>query len=339
MSYTEPYQELEIAFANYLGTDPSLVVSCSSGTAALHLALESFELLKPFSTTQVLIPDYTMIACPRAVTLAELTPVLVDCGSDLLLDYNLLTHQLMQDDYRIQCLMLVHIYGRKCDDRCFEFADKEQMWFIEDMAEAHTIKPDPRTDAACYSFYKNKIIAGEEGGAVVFKHKEQADLARMLKSMGFTKEHDYTHIPRGCNYRLSNSNSLLILDSLASVERSVRVRNNQIDWYDYFCPDEWRLPKRQSPWVYDIRIPGITKEWQDKIVKTLNEKGIQARHGFKPISSQVEYQDASVLSRSPPHRPESWKVASEVIYLLLSNYVTPARTEAFEIIKGILKEA
>ena len=82
----EPYQQLEREWAEWNHLDPAGMVVCSSGTAALHLALEALCL----GGAEIIVPDYTMIACARAVTLAGCTPVFVDCDERLLMDLELL---------------------------------------------------------------------------------------------------------------------------------------------------------------------------------------------------------------------------------------------------------
>ena len=57
----EPYEQLELKFAKWNRLDPEGMVACSSGTAALHLALEAMQLPQG---SQVIVPDLTMVACP-----------------------------------------------------------------------------------------------------------------------------------------------------------------------------------------------------------------------------------------------------------------------------------
>lgn len=83
----EPYQLLEREFAEWNDLDPAGMVACSSGTAALHLALEAFRLPQG---SKVIVPDYTMVAVPRAVTMAGLKPVFADCDERLNMDLKLL---------------------------------------------------------------------------------------------------------------------------------------------------------------------------------------------------------------------------------------------------------
>jgi dTDP-4-amino-4,6-dideoxygalactose transaminase len=159
----EPYQQFERDFGAWAGV--SNVVGCSSGTAALHLALESLK-LPPGSS--VLVPDYTMVACARAVTLAGLTPVFVDCGDDLLMRPDLL-HGGAGFPLTTSAIMAVHVYGRRCDmGRVAEFAEVNGLAVIEDLAEAHGVKPHSFTDAAYGRFYKQQdnCRRGGRGGRV-----------------------------------------------------------------------------------------------------------------------------------------------------------------------------
>ncbi len=145
----EPYQHLEAELATWAGCKPEQMVACNSGTAALHLALEAFK-LPPGS--EVLVPDFTFIACARAVTMAGLKPVFVDCDERLLMDLD--NGALVEHNQ--EAIMVVHVYGRKFDvDELHQFYDPEPApppKIIEDLAEAHGVKPHPRSDAACWSF-------------------------------------------------------------------------------------------------------------------------------------------------------------------------------------------
>lgn len=283
----QPYERLEQEWAAWNHLDPQGMVVCSSGTAALHLALEALQLQ---AGSEVIVPDFNMIAVPRAVAMAGLTPVFVDCGDDLLMDTSILARGYTA---KTAAIIYVGIYGRVCEnDRQYitDVCRDKQLKFVEDLAEAHGVRPHSRTDAACWSFYKNKIVHGEEGGAVWFKDVNHAERARQLRSLGFTEAHDFNHIPRGHNYRMSNVHAQLIGENLLNVWNETHARRRWEGIYNFHCPDEWRMPPRQAPWVYDVRIPGLSSEQQTTIVKTLNQQGIAARHSFKPMSRQKEFQ-------------------------------------------------
>lgn len=290
----EPYKLLEQRWAEWAHVDN--VVACSSGTAALHLALEALR-LPPGS--EVLVPDLTMVACARAVALAGLTPVFVDCNNSLLMDP---ASAVLACSDNTSAIMAVHIYGRRCNmEALHTLARTRKLAVIEDLAEAHGVEPHKDSDASCWSFYRNKIVHGEEGGAVAFKDREAAELARKLRCLGFTEKHDFMHIPRGHNYRLANVLASLVLDSLAQADESIARRREICFELEAACPQEWRMPPRQVPWVYDLRVPCAL----DAVVAAVPG----ARHCFKPMSEQPEFRGCRAWS------PHATALSREVLYL------------------------
>lgn len=328
----EPYRKLELEFGRWAGM-PNMV-ACSSGTAALHLALESLRLTPG---AKVAVPCYSMIACARAVTLAGLEPVFVDCRrSDLTMDVDHLADIL--ESTEVRAVMPVHVYGRSCDmPAIVDQAMKHGLFIVEDLAEAHGLPPHPNTHAACWSFYKNKVIAGEEGGAVAFKEEVTRDRARQLRNVGFTDAHDYTHVPRGHNYRLANLLAEPIRESLRNVEANLLARRLIEDRYDDACPLEWRQPIREVPWVYDLRIPGLRKDTQRTIVERLRRFGIAARYGFFPLNLQAEYRTVKDDFTAFSMFPETMTASREILYLPLTPDMTAERiATAFDLIKRTL---
>lgn len=292
----QPYEELEVKFQEMYG---GYAVACSSGTAALHLAVEALQL---FPRRQLIVPEFTMIACPRAVSMAGLDPVFVDCEEDMLCDARSIASKITE---WTQAIMAVHIYGRRCNMEAIHQLARHyrQIPIIEDMAEVHGLAPHPSTAAACWSFYKNKIINGEEGGLVLFKDEEHANRARELRSQGFTEDHDFTHVPRAHNYRLSNVHARLVLDSLGNLEENLRKRWQVITWYEAHIPSYFKIGyERQSPWVYDIRKLSAHQ------LRLVQDMGYAARPAFKPCSSQLEY-------FGHYHHLRAYRLSKEVMYL------------------------
>lgn len=334
----ESFERLEVEFGAWAGLQN--VVATSSGTASLHLALEVFRLPQG---SEVLIPDFTMVACARAVTLAGLTPVFVDCGNNLLMRKELCREAVTQ---KTRAVMLVHVYGRQCDTRgiinvvaCrmmdIHGVNGPCLYVVEDLAEAHGVAPNPRTDASCYSFYRNKIICGEEGGAVAFRHQDHATLARQLRTLGFTDRHDFMHVPRGHNYRLANSLATLVLKSLAIADVNILLRRQIEALYDAACPDEWRMPPREACWVFDVRVPGLTWDVQARVVQALNREGIAARMGFRPMTAQEEYRNCRVVGND-----NAVRLSNECFYLPVAPGVTTEASirRSFEVIRSVLGE-
>lgn len=325
-SLKQAYERLEEAVGKWASV--SNVVACSSGTAALHLALEALRL--PLGST-VIVPDFTMVAVARAVSLAGLTPVFADCEESLCISDR--TIRKVRGYRSAHAIIAVHTYGRPCDMTAIHaLASENGIKVIEDLAEIHGVSPHPLTHAACWSFYKNKIVGGEEGGAVSFRGSKEADLARELRCLGFTAEHNFFHTPRGHNYRLANCLAEKVLESLEMFGDSFLRRRKVEEKYNRDCPREWNQPKRVSPWVYDFRLPGIDLYTLCRIVRSLNEAGIPARHGFKPMSAQREYETREGREVDEGVNPNAYAAAREVLYVPLDR----TYPGVFETVKRVL---
>ena len=210
-------------------------------------------------------------------------PIGIDCGDDLLIACDQLEDVVTE---RTTAIMAVHIYGRRCDmDRIAAFASEHRLRIVEDCAESHGVAVHPDTDAACWSFYKNKLVAGQEGGAVAFKDSHHAAIARELRCQGFTAAHDFLHRPRGFNARLSNANADLIRASLENADANIANRRAIEEHYD--AERGYPLqPYRAAPWVYDINTHDLSAIER---VKELNARDIPARMAFKAMSEQTEF--------------------------------------------------
>lgn len=332
----QAFERLENEWKRFCGVENT--VACASGTAALHLAQESLGMP---TGSEIIMCDFSMVACPRSTVMSDMKPVFVDCKNDLLIDVDLVERCINKNT---KAVMAVHIYGRRCDmESLAKLADKHNLFLIEDSAEAHGVSPHARTDATCWSYYMNKIICGSEGGMVAFKNPDHAAVARELRSLGFTAAHDFNHRPRGHNYRMSNLHAEPILKSITFYGIEENSRRILEKWYNELCPKEWQMPTRDAAWVYDIRVPGMTAETQTLMVTALNSRGIQARMAFKPMSRQKEFslcpwymKDYGIIMGGRDDGPESKAdVASrEVIYLPLGPSVTKGQVEeSFRIIK------
>jgi perosamine synthetase len=294
------FQTLEKEFSDYVGT--SGCVTVNTGTSALHLALEALKLPKD---SEVLVPQYTMVATAWAVYYARLKPVFVDCKDDLLIDLEDLESKITQ---KTKVIMVTHIYGRVVNmTKVTEIAKKYNLRVIEDAAEAHGCEWSGGKvgsfDIGCFSFYRNKIVSGEEGGAVVSNDEEFIKTAKDMKSMSFGDEHNYMHKQIGFNYRMTNSQASLILDSLRNIEKNIELRKRNESLYDSLIGEQYKMPKRNVPWVYDIKVK------DNSIVDNLrHNRNIPARYGFKPVSMCAPFHiDAN--------NTNAFKMSKNIMYL------------------------
>jgi perosamine synthetase len=326
----EAYERLEAEWGRWAGYPAGNVVACASGSAAVLLALQGLR-LPPGA--EVVTGDFNMIAVPRAISLAGLVPVFVDCGEDLNPEPARIYEAVSR---RTAAILAVHVYGRACDMDHVETAavtGAGRVAVVEDLSEAHGVIPHPSADAAAWSCYRNKVIAGSEGGVVAFKDPATAALARRLRCLGFEDGHDFRHTPGGWNHRLSNEHAAPIIDSLRQSPWNLQQRRRIEGWYEAHCPPEWRMPPRDSVWIYDVRVPGLTRERQGVVVRALNAAGVAARHSFLPMHLQEEYRGCRRVGGEVAER-----MSREVFYLPCApgQVTEESAARAFDVIRRAL---
>ncbi|MDP2946557.1 MAG: DegT/DnrJ/EryC1/StrS family aminotransferase, partial [Nanoarchaeota archaeon] len=164
-------QEFEEKFADFC--ECKYGVSCTNGTAAIHLALATLGISKG---DEVIIPTLTMAATAFAVVYTGAQPVLVDCVEDT---YNI-DPKLIESKITVKtkAILPVHLYGHAADmDPILKLAKKYKLFVVEDAAEIHGGRYKNKMagslgDIGCFSFYGNKIVTTGEGGMIVTNDKK-----------------------------------------------------------------------------------------------------------------------------------------------------------------------
>jgi dTDP-4-amino-4,6-dideoxygalactose transaminase len=175
--------EFEKQFAKYVGAQHAVAVC--SGTAALHLALETIR-LQP--ADEVLIPTTTFTATGEVVKHLGARPVLVDIDPITLnIDTTAAERKIT---HRTRALMPVHIGGQPCDlDELHSFAGAHQLRVIEDAAHALPSEYRGRrigslSELTAFSFYATKTLTTGEGGMITTASEEHASRMRMTRLHG-----------------------------------------------------------------------------------------------------------------------------------------------------------
>jgi len=234
--------EFEKRFARWQGS--KFAVSTSSGTSALHVALNALGI---GPGDEVIVPSYTFIASSFSIVQAGAIPRFADV--------NIEDHCISIDsaaklvNERTKAIMPVHLYGNVCDmDPLVEFARKRGLFVIEDNAEAFGgaykgRKTGTLGDIAACSFCQNKTFTtGGEGGMVTTDDEDLAWAARSFRDHGYdVKERlnlleieqklPYIHNVVGWNYRMTEMQSaigLAELDRMDTWNMPTRRRNAHI---------------------------------------------------------------------------------------------------------------
>ncbi|AXB42416.1 DegT/DnrJ/EryC1/StrS family aminotransferase [Amycolatopsis albispora] len=270
----------EQAFADYNGVAHG--VSCSSGTAALTVALRA---LGVGPGDEVLVPELTYVASAWAVTYLGGTPVFVDCADDLTIDVTRIEDQITA---RTKVIMPVHVFGRQCDmTTILRLASEYGLRVVEDAAEAHGVRPSG--DIACFSLFANKIITAGEGGICVTDDPWLATQMAHLRGLGASSEHNYLHRKLAYNFRLTNLQASVALaqverlDEILAVRAAIEKRYQAgLEGVDGLT----LLPPRDVLWMFDL-----LAEDRDELRAYLAGEGVDTRPFFIPMSAQPMYRD------------------------------------------------
>ena len=167
---------LEAAFSERLGT--AHTVACSSGTAAVHLAVAA---LDPEPGDEFIVPPVTDMGTILPVLWQNCIPVFAD------VDARTLTIDPIDVERRItgrtRAIIAVHLAGQPCNMSMLRLiADRHKVALIEDAAQAYWAEHDGRLvgtlgDMACFSLQQSKHITCGEGGI-------DDDIQRGLRASG-----------------------------------------------------------------------------------------------------------------------------------------------------------
>jgi len=318
-------------------------VACTSGTTALHLILHTLGL---GPGDEVIVPTFTMIATANAVRYTGARPVLVDSERRTWnIDPARIEEKITENTV---ALLPMHTYGHPCDmDPILELAQRYDLWVIEDAAEAHGAAYRGRPvgslgDAACFSFYANKILTTGEGGMITTDHEELARRARNVRDHAFSDERHFWHKCLGMNYRMTNLQAAV---GVAQVEQFEALVQARIDHARLYHEGLRGLPGLTLPpetegvqnvyWMYGLLVEEEFGLSRDELRRRLAARGIETRTFFIPIHLQPIYYEQ--------YRHEAYPVAEELsrkgLYLPSSSSLTPEEIEyVVEAIREVREE-
>ena len=211
-------------------------VAVSSGTAALELALRSAG-VSPGD--EVIVPNFSFVACAHAVASVGATPVLCDLESALspVLSSEDVARRLSD---RTKAVLAVHLFGYPADlDGLRSICEPAGVAVIEDAAQAiGATLPDGSAVgsggiAGCFSFFAKKQVPVGEGGMILCDDDSIAERAKLLRSHAMTSTtwqrhsghaHGYDVVDIGFNYRMDELHAALGSSRLARLDAEVDSR-------------------------------------------------------------------------------------------------------------------
>ena len=228
-------ERFEQKLANYVGVKYAVCVS--SGTAALHLALQAIGIN---TGDEVLVPAFTFPATANVVEMIGARPVFIDCEpGGVNLDVNKLENRIGS---ATKAIMPVHAFGIPVDlDGIMNTARKFDIAVIEDSACALGSKYKfgccgSFGDLAAFSFHPRKLLTTGEGGAVMTNNKIWASKVKSLRNHGY-ENGDYKY--PGLNYRMTDFQAAMGV--------------TQIEKYDAFLEERRQLAQKYQSMLKTIK--------------------------------------------------------------------------------------
>ncbi|WP_341214649.1 aminotransferase class I/II-fold pyridoxal phosphate-dependent enzyme [uncultured Wocania sp.] len=287
---------------NYLG-DNNEVAVLSSGTAAIHLALQ---LLDVSRGDEVLCQSFTFSASANPILYQGATPVFIDSESDT---WNMSPELLeiaikdrIEKYKKPKAIIAVHLYGMPYKAKEInEIAKKYNIPIVEDSAEAlgstyFNQACGTLSDVGILSFNGNKIITTSGGGALITKNLELKNKAVFLSTQARDNAPHYQHSSVGFNYRMSNVLAGIGRGQMEVIDDRVEARRNNYNYYKDNLSNIDTISFLDEPegffsnrWITCMKTNSY--ELREEIRLALQQDDIESRPLWKPMHLQPVFKD------------------------------------------------
>ena len=294
--------EFEKRMGSFAGT--RYAVAVNSGTSALHLIIRGMGIGEG---DVVITTPFSFIASSNCILFEKATPLFIDIedktlNMDLEKTKKKLENLPSGELKKVKAMVVVDVFGQPADwDRFKEIGKKYNLKLIEDSAEAlgaeyKRNRAGSLGEVGVFAFYPNKQISTGEGGILVTDNEELAMLARSMRNQGRGESGGWMdHDRLGYNYRMDELSAALGCSQMERIEEILEKRAKVARMYGEKLAEveEVQVPfiadyiNKMSWFVYIVRLNG--KINRDKVIKYLNEEGVQCKPYFTPIHLQPFY--------------------------------------------------
>jgi pyridoxal phosphate-dependent aminotransferase EpsN len=284
----------------------SHAAAVSSGTAALHLALQ---LVGVTRGDEVFCSTLTFAATANPITYLGAKPVFID--SDRIswnMNPDLLQEALQKRAYfgkLPKAVIVVHLYGQSADiEPILKACNQYDIPLIEDAAEAlgatyKGLSPGTFGRFGIYSFNGNKIITTSGGGMLVSDDDQLIAKAKFLATQARDPAPHYQHSEIGYNYRLSNVLAGIGRGQLQVLNERVVARRRNFEIYQSTLgnlPGIEFMPEANfgysTRWLTALTItPEAFGADREYIRIQLTKQQIEARSVWKPLHLQPVFSE------------------------------------------------
>ena len=257
-------------------TENKFCISCANGTDALRIAMYALG-IKPGN--EVIVPAHTWISTAAMVTESGGKPIFCDTMlDDFTIDYKQLEKIITPKTVGI---IPVHLFGQPAYMREIKnFANKNNLWVIEDCAQAHFAKIGNTQvgqfgDIATYSFYPGKNLGamGDAGAITTNNEKLAIKMQRFANHGGLVKGE---HLIQGINSRIDGIQAAILRVKLNHIfrwhEKRLCLENLYSERLDKY--NDIIIPKQRLNTTHVWHLYVIKLENRDSLKKYLMDIGI-----------------------------------------------------------------
>lgn len=268
-------------------------MSCSSGTAALHIAVAAAGI---GPGDEVITAPISDIGTVIGVIYQQGVPVFADLGAST---YNLDPADVERRiTPKTKAIIAVHLCGNPCDLHALKaLADQRGLVLIEDCAQAWGARYRGQPigtigHIACFSLQNSKHITCGDGGLVGSNDERFGPQLQKFGDKGFDRLKGGLFEAFATNYRMSEPQAAVAAAQLERLEGIVAKRarlgnllTEKMAGLPGVLPHQVHPEDRCVYWFYFFRLkPGAFRCDRAEFVKALAAEGVGASAGYIPVA-------------------------------------------------------
>jgi dTDP-4-amino-4,6-dideoxygalactose transaminase len=280
-------QELTARLQEHLGVENLLLVS--NGTSALQVAYKALGI-----SGQAITTPFSFVATTSSLIWQNIEPVFADVDPETFcMDPSKIEDVITP---KTTAIVPVHVFGNACDVEQIEnIAAKHGLKIIYDGAHAFGVQYKGRTllsygDATTLSFHATKLFHTIEGGAIIFKKKEDYEKARMMIKFGIDDSDSIVEI--GINAKMNEFQAAMGLCVLDEIDTILEERAKIWDTYHEDLGGLVRILRHNPDSTNNYSYFSVLFESEETLLavkNAMNEQHIFPRRYFYPSLDTLDY--------------------------------------------------
>lgn len=309
-------QELTARLEEYLEVDNLLLVA--NGTLALQIAYRVLGVsgnAHDGEQPEAITTPFTFIATASSLKWDGVQPVFADIDpNSWCIDPEKIEQAITSNT---RAIVPVHVFGNACDVEAIdEIASRHGLKVIYDASHAFAVKYKGESllkhgDAATLSFHATKLFHTGEGGAIIFKRKEDLERAKQMINFGITGPESIKEL--GINAKMNEIQAAMGLCVLDEMGKNLKARAAVWRRYEKALGNTLQLQARVKELNYNYAYFPVLFESESQALSVeslMKQNEVQVRRYFFPSLGSID-----LFHVDEDQQIESKNVASRILCL------------------------